>query len=102
MSEFQEFVIQDRRLVILRLLEQCGGEANESVLNDGCHALGHARGVTRDVTREDLAWLKECGLVVTEWYGEKIVVAKITRRGVDVARGDVVVKGVKRPSIGVQ
>ena len=99
-SNYREFLTEDRRLFVLRLLEECGGEANESVIHDACHAAGHRRGVTRDVIREDLDWLRERDLVRWEWYEGKVLVAALTRRGVDVAHGDVEVEGVKKPSIG--
>lgn len=99
--KFQEFVTEDRRLVILRLLVECGGELNESVIHEGCRSAGHSHGVTRDLIREDIGWLKERDLIHTEFFAETVTVAKITRRGVDVANGDLHVDGVKRPSMGV-
>jgi hypothetical protein len=98
MSDFQHFLTEDRRLFILRLLEQCGGEANESVIHSACRAAGHH--VTRDVVREDGKWLKERDLVKLDYYDEKVMVVLVTARGVDVARGDLEVEGVKRPAIG--
>lgn len=100
MTPFQQHLAEDRRLCILRMLEEGGGAANDSVLYHGLEQLGH-RNHTRDMVREDIRFLKDNGLVVDEWLGNNIVVAKITRRGVDVAKGRTQVDGVKKPSIGV-
>lgn len=96
---FKDFVTEDRRLFILRLLMDIGGSANESVIYDGCRAAGHRRGVTRDVVRSDLDWLRQRHLVTFEWYDDIVLVAVLTQRGEDVALGDAEVTGVKRPSV---
>ena len=95
MSEFGDLVDTDRRLVILRCLnEDPGYNLNESVLQSMLDALGH--NVSRDRIRTDLAWLKEQGLVAIEEV-VSVQVASITGRGIDVATGRVIVPGVKRP-----
>ena len=86
----------DRRLFVLQLLAEVG-EANESVINDGCRAGGHR--VTRRQTRDDLDWLAARRLVTLDYYDDTVVVAKLVERGLDVARGEERVAGVKRPSV---
>jgi len=95
MVKFADLVDADRRLVILRALEEDPGyDLNEYVLQSVLEALGHT--VSRDRLRADLAWLEEQGLVtVDEVAGVKV--AKLTGRGSDVAAGRAVVPGVKRP-----
>jgi hypothetical protein len=85
---FLAHLAEDRRLVILRLLTEAGGTANDSVLEVGLQQLGHRRGLTRDVVRADIDWLKARRLV-----------ASITERGLNVAEGHETVDGVKRPSL---
>ena len=99
MTPFQQHLAEDRRLCILRMLEEGGGMANDSVLYHGLEQLGH-RTHTRDTVRDDIRFLKDAGLVVDEWLGT-ILIAKITKRGVDVATGRIQVEGVKKPSLGV-
>lgn len=95
MSVFTDMMDEDRRLVILRCLEEDSGYSlNESVIEDCLEALGH--NVSRDRVRTDLAWLSEQGLVVIE-HIVNVQVATLTSRGADVARGRVSVPGVKRP-----
>lgn len=94
---FPEFLTEDRRLAVLRLLEgQSGYQANESVIHIALDHLGH--NVSRDVVRGDLAWLEEQGLLTTETVLGAVMVATATQRGVDVALGRARHPGVKRPS----
>jgi hypothetical protein len=100
-SAFSEFLAADRRLVILRLLVEARGEAGESALEKGLRALGHRVGVDRDAVRADLEALKERMCVVTDMVDDRILIAKITKRGVAAANGSIVVEGVAEPSMGV-
>ncbi|QIW15841.1 hypothetical protein A4G20_05600 [Pasteurellaceae bacterium RH1A] len=87
---------QDQRLVILRSLLDAGYDANESILDDCLELYGHK--ISRDLVRNHLNWLEEQGLVQIERLNGGFMVAKITQRGVDVAKGEAFVEGVKRPS----
>jgi polyribonucleotide nucleotidyltransferase len=90
---------EDRRLAILRLLEsQQGYHLNDSVVQDALSRLGHA--VSRDQVRTDFAWLDEVGLLSVEVVLDRVHIAKLTSRGVDVAKGLATVPGVKRPRPG--
>lgn len=94
---YAEHVLSNRRLTILRLLERDPDYSlNDSVVQMVLVEFGHA--VSRDVVRTDLAWLSEQGLVVTKMVAERVEVATLTTRGVDVALGRTVVPGVQRPS----
>lgn len=98
MNAFGDLVEADRRLVILRCLnEDPGYSLNESVLESMLDALGH--NVSRDRIRTDLGWLREQGLVeINEVVN--VQVAKVTCRGIDVATGKATVPGIKRPRPG--
>jgi len=92
---FQDFLRQDVRLVLLRVLtEMPAYRSNSSVLTSALERFGHA--VTRDQVKSELAWLAEQGLAVLTDLGD-VSVATLTERGQDVATGRVVVPGVKRP-----
>lgn len=94
-----ELLVQDRRLVILRLLDgQNGFALNESVIHTALEQFGHR--VTRDTVRADLIWLEEQQLVRTATVAERVLVAHLTERGADVATGRSRHPGVKRPSPG--
>ncbi|EQB9053855.1 ArsR family transcriptional regulator, partial [Vibrio cholerae] len=57
-------------------------------------AYGHK--ISRDVVRTHLFWLQEQGLVSLRDVGD-CQIARLTGRGEDVATGQAVVPGVKRP-----
>lgn len=93
---YEQHLTEDRRLVILRLLEEAQGYSlNESLVHDLLGRFAHT--VSRDRLRSDLAWLKEQELVTVETIAGSVQVATLTRRGGDVAHGRVTVPGVKRP-----
>jgi hypothetical protein len=98
--KFADALAEDRRLAILKLLVEADGAANESVLRDGLRMLGHTSGLTFDAVRADLQFLADRALVRLEFFQDKIAIAHLSRRGVDVANGATIVEGVKRPSIG--
>lgn len=91
----KQLLTQDQRLVILRSLAEVGYDANESILDDCLALYGHK--VSRDLVRNHLNWLEEQGLVKIERLTGGFMVAQITQRGLDVANGEAVVDGVKRP-----
>jgi len=96
---FTDMLAADRRLVILRLLIESNGSANESVLLSALEALGHGRTTQEDV-RADLRFLKDAGAIRLEWFMERIAVAHLLMRGTDIAQGKITVEGIKRPKIG--
>ncbi len=96
--EFQQKVVEDRRLAILRFLsEDVDYAMNTSLLQSALEAIGH--GVSRDCVNADATWLEEAGLALCEDVAG-ILVVRITQHGLDVARGKAVVPGVKRPGPG--
>lgn len=92
---FAEDWTASRRLFVLRLLIEVGGEANEANVYKACQQGGFARD-TRDDTRRDLDHLVKVGCVAQEWYNDAVRVVKITERGREAAHGKVAVAGVER------
>ncbi len=89
-----ETINEHLRLTVLRLLaEDPDYTLNDSLLSDLTENYGFAP--SRDKMRTTLAWLREQGLVAYE--DDRIIIATLTGRGLDVARGRTVVPGVKRP-----
>ncbi|MCY1297674.1 hypothetical protein D9M70_471250 [compost metagenome] len=97
MSKYADFLSQDRRLVILRILvEMPAYRANSSVLHTVLQEWGHEP--TRDQVKTELRWLQEQQLVDLDEVGDgAVLLAKLTERGADVAAGRARVDGVKRP-----
>lgn len=94
---FDAFQTEHRRLVLLQALEGAVQyRANAYLLRKFCDRLGHV--VSSDRIAQDLAWLKEQGLLTLD-AGEPAV-ATLTERGLDVATGRALVPGVQRPTPG--
>lgn len=99
MNAFADHLTHDRRLVLLKALENCAQyRANALLLRRYCDRLGHV--VSSDRIEQDLAWLAEQGLLGVE-RAEGITVATITARGLDVATGRTTVPGVQQPQPGL-
>lgn len=98
MNTFAEHLSADRRLVILRVLQESAGfTANVYMLQTMVEQLGHVASV--DLVRTDLAWLQEQGLLKLDVVAD-VPIAHLLARGEDVALGRAVVPGVKRPRAG--
>lgn len=96
MKSYNDFLREERRLVILRLLHETSGyAANSSILTSGLAHIGVP--TSRDQVHTELDWLAEQGLITQEDLGIGVRVATITARGGDVAQGLAIVSGVKRP-----
>ena len=100
MNIYEENLARHRRLSILRLLADAGA-ANESLLFDCLDDIGLEAGLTRATVREDLKWLAGRDLVRLDMADETLMVVHITERGIDCAKGRIIVEGVKKPSLGV-
>lgn len=93
---YDERLAEHRRICILRALnEVTGNRASDSLLHEVLDS--YALPCSRDMVRTELSWLQEQRLVALSSVGG-IVIATITERGCDVARGHAIVPGVKRPS----
>jgi len=90
----------NQRIIILQGLEQ---DSDYSLSNEMLQRLlkmyGHGLGI--DEVDRLIDWLAEKGLVTKEEIGNGIRVAKLTRAGLDVAKGLVRIEGVDRPLPGV-
>jgi len=97
MSKYADFLSEDRRLVILRILaEMPTYRANSSVLHTVLQQWGHEP--SRDQVKTELRWLEEQALVRIDSIDDgSVLLAKLTERGQDVAAGRAKVDGVKRP-----
>jgi hypothetical protein len=89
MTALAEIIAEDRRLAVLRTLEEAPGtQLNEGALQ---HVLGHlGHQVGHDIVRADLAWLEKHGLVRTEKLpvaSGELWLAKLTLAGADVSTG---------------
>ncbi|MGD9539077.1 MAG: ArsR family transcriptional regulator [Alphaproteobacteria bacterium] len=92
---YRDALSQHLRITILRLLaEQSDYALNESILRDLLKAFAFSP--SRDELRTELAWLAEQRLLTIETV-QDLQVARITKRGEDVAHARATVPGVRRP-----
>lgn len=96
---FAQLQAEYRRAILLRFLAEDPDYAMDTdLLKAALKSVGH--GVPLRQVNDDAAWLEERGLVSCEPLEDALLVT-ITRRGLDVAAGDEVVPGVKRPGPGL-
>lgn len=93
---YSEHVARDARLVILRALaKETDGRLNETVLTAALDSFGYRR--SRDWVRTQLRMLEEVGAVANTEAGS-ILVASLTRAGLDHVERRTVIEGIARPS----
>ncbi len=95
---FAEHLKAERRRMLLLTLLDLDGHGNERSLLTALHLDGHIR-ETKETLREDLEFLRDAALITTSMFQETVMVARITDRGIDCAKGRVTVEGIKRPQI---
>lgn len=90
-------ITADQRLALLQALVACNNDANQNILQTCLAQYGH--NISMDLVRNHLLWLEEQGLVrINRLDTDRLFVATITQRGLDVANGVSVVDGVKKPN----
>lgn len=93
---YDEFMTKAARLVILKeLAQQADGRLNEVILERVLDVFGHRR--SRDWIRTQLRKLQELGAVHVDEVGT-VMVATLTRAGLDHVERRSFVEGVDRPS----
>jgi repressor of nif and glnA expression len=98
MPSLNQIVTEESRRDILQMLEQDADYShNENIIQMGLERLGH--NFTIDRVRTELRWLQEQGLLEIDDLGDTLgdmLVAKLTRRGQDIAKGRGRVDGIAR------
>ena len=92
---YVEMVIEDRRLVILRLLRAGQGASNDSILLRGVRRWGLK--CSTQGLRDDLTFLAGAGAVALTDLEEGHVRVDITSTGRDVVSGDLRIGGITPP-----
>ncbi|AUN31250.1 VpaChn25_0724 family phage protein [Niveispirillum cyanobacteriorum] len=87
---------EDLRLSILRLLHEAPGlTLNDSLLTKSVQILGIS--ATRDQLRTEVGWLEQQGTIRCQVLSG-LIVAELTERGSDAAKGLASIPGISRPS----
>ena len=96
---FAQLQAEYGRAILLRFVSEDADYAMDTgLLKAALKSVGH--GVPLRQVNEDAAWLEERGLAACEPL-ESALLVKITQRGLDVAAGDEIVPGIKRPGPGI-
>ncbi|MFZ1680748.1 MAG: hypothetical protein WAT70_06980 [Rhizobiaceae bacterium] len=96
MTDFSALIAADARLVILKeLAAQTDGRLNETLLTATLDAFGIRR--SREFVRTQIRALAELGAVTASEAGT-VMIAAITRTGLDHVERRAVLDGVARPS----
>lgn len=103
MTDYRQTVIEDLRLVVLRVLSKTdGNRANTSILQTAVNHVGHD--ATRDQVDTECRHLEQLGAVAIEDLGgtggPPVLVVTLTQRGEDHVARRVQLAGVNRPSLG--
>jgi hypothetical protein len=99
-KSFATKLIEDRRLCLLRLLnEQSGRRANSSVLHMGLHHMAHV--CERHDVIGDLRVLEHHQLIALEQVTETVYGAELLSRGEDFLAGHIEIDGISRPRRGL-
>ncbi|MDQ0454704.1 VpaChn25_0724 family phage protein [Rhizobium paknamense] len=98
MSDFNEFLTEDARLVVLKALAQeSNATLNETILTRILEMFGHNR--SREWVRTQLSKLSELGAVRTTQAGS-VVIASLTQAGLDHVERRSFISGIAKPSLG--
>lgn len=98
MSSFNSFIIEDRRLCLIRALAaETSNTLNESILQRAVEGYGH--NVSRDVIKQDLRWLSEVGAVTVREV-QSYLIATLADRGLDHVERRTVIDGIAKPKLG--
>ena len=90
-------ITADQRLALLQAFVACNNDANQNILQTCLAQYGH--NISMDLVRNHMLWLEEQGLVrISRLDTDRLFVATIIQRGLDVANGLSVVDGVKKPN----
>ena len=95
-ADYDDFLAEDRRAAVLGFLDRADGAANERVIHTALRESLFPR-LTRAQLRAELDFLRQVGCVTHEWLHDEVLVASLTARGQDTARGDVSFEGIARP-----
>lgn len=94
--DYESYVAEERRAAILYFLLAAEGTGNERVLLSGLKATQFPR-LTSGKLRDDLDELRRKGCITHDWLNDDLLVATLTARGQDCARGDIDIEGIARP-----
>ncbi len=96
MKRMKDVFAEQQRIIILQLMYQDSDYSlNDQILQKALDLFGHA--ISIDRIDAHLRFLEDCDLVEVDDLGHGMLVAKLSRKGMDVAQGRSRVDGIDRP-----
>lgn len=90
-----------RRLTLLRLMAEDGGQSNDGALLTAMRMIGDRQALDRSAVRQLLRELEQRDCLTIEMARDTIMVVKLTERGRMAIAGDVAIGGVASPHEGL-
>lgn len=101
MTSFRQDILAERRLVLLKLLIEDGGQSNDGTLTTAMRSMGIRQGLDQAGVRQMLRELAERDCATIDMIRDTVMVAKITERGRMAAAGDIEIGGIAAPTMGL-
>lgn len=98
---FAEHIAASRRLNLLKLIAEDGGQSNDGALLTAMRMIGDRQALDKASVRQLLRELEERDCLTIEMARDTIMVVKITERGRMAIAGDVSIGGVASPHEGL-
>lgn len=98
---YAEELDADRRLALLRLIAEDGGQSNDGALLTAMRSIGHRLHFDRAAARRLLRELADRECITLELVRDTIMVVKLLERGRMAIAGDVTIGGVASPHEGL-
>jgi len=95
-KRMKDVFAEQQRIIMLQLMYQDSDYSlNDQLLQRALDLFGHA--ISIDRIDAHLRFLEDCDLVEVDDLGYGMLVAKLTRKGMDVAQGRIRMDGIDRP-----
>ncbi|AJP73158.1 hypothetical protein [Sphingomonas hengshuiensis] len=98
---YAEEVAARRRLLLLQLLIEDGGQGNDGTLLTALRTMGERQALDQAACRQLLRDLADRDCVVVGMVRDTVMVARITERGRMAVAGDVSIGGIASPFAGL-
>lgn len=90
-----------RRLTILKLMIEDGGQANDGSLVTALRAMGETLEMSRDACRQLMRDLADRDCITLDMVRDTVMLGRITERGRMAVAGDVEIGGIASPFEGL-
>lgn len=101
MNSYAETVDADRRMKILKLMVEEGGQSNDGSLVTALRMIGDRKYLDQEAVRRLMRDLAERDCITIDMVRDTVMVGRITERGRMAVAGDVSIGGIAPPHNGL-